>query len=151
MNVRFTVGISLIFLLAVTLIFGGTYMLMEGNVTTSTGTSNEVVTYNIEAIEDVSFGATVRKVVRVSMVSGMTKADIEWIAQDVVAQITSQQPVNAIGIFMYHTGDNYFSTARISVDWAPYGDWARANEVATGNYSSHQFYYVGLDSQYSYW
>ncbi len=119
--------------------------------TTPLGTSNEVVTYNIEAIEDVTFGATVRKVARVSMVSGMTKADIEWIAQDVVEQITSQQPVNAVGIFIYHNGDNYFGSARISVDWAPYGDWTRANEVTTGDYSNHQYHYMALDSQYGFW
>ena len=141
MNIRFTIGTSLLFLLAVTLIFGSIYMLTEGDTTSSPGTSNEVVTYNIVEEEDLSFSTAIRIGVRLTMNADVTQQEIEWIAQDVVSNITKQQLVNAISIGMYHYGDDYYGVARVVVFWAPYGDWSRAIDVTTGDYQYHQYSY----------
>lgn len=109
------------------------------------------VSYIVVEVKDVSFAAAIRKSVKVAMNKGLNKQEIEWIAYDVVKQITKQQPVNAVMIFMYHNGDDYSGVARISVEWAPYGDWGRASEVKTGDYKSHQYRYRPQDTNYSYW
>lgn len=101
----------------------------------------EEVSYNIVEQEDLSFSTTVRIGVRLTMNADVTQQEIEWITQDVVSNITKQQDVNAISIFMYYSGDDYFGVARVAVDWAPYGDWSRAADVTTGNYQYHQYSY----------
>jgi len=61
------------------------------------------------------------------------------------------EAVNAIMIFMYHSGADYWGLASIAIEWAPYGDWGKASEVSTGDYSQHQYYYRVYDSRYDYW
>lgn len=112
---------------------------------TSTATNapsdTEEANYNIVAQEDVSFSTAVRINVRLTMDADVTQQEIEWIAKDVVSNITKKQDVNAISIGMYYSGDDYFGAARVVVDWSPYGDWARAIDVATGDYQHHQYSY----------
>ena len=108
---------------------------------TNTTSGTEEVSYNIVEQEDLSFSTTVRIGVRLTMNADVTQQEIEWIAQDIVSNITKQQDVNAISIFMYYSGDDYFGVARVAVDWAPYGDWSRAADVTTGDYQYHQYSY----------
>ena len=108
---------------------------------TNTPSSSEEVSYNIVEQKDLSFSTAVRIGVRLAMNADVTQQEIEWIAQDVVSSITNQQGVNAISIGMYYSGDDYFGVARVVVDWAPYGDWSRAIDVATGDYQYHQYSY----------
>jgi hypothetical protein len=108
---------------------------------TDTPSGSEEVNYNIVEQKDLSFSTAVRISVRLTMNADVTQQEIEWIAQDVVSNITNQQGVNAICIFMYYSGDDYFGVARVAVDWAPYGDWSRAIDVTTGNYQHHQYSY----------
>jgi len=104
-------------------------------------TNGAEVSYNIVEIEDASWALAVRKSVRLATNPGLTQQQIEWLAQDVVEYVSNQQPVNAIMIFIYHNNDDYYGLARVVVDWAPYGDWSRADEVETGDYSLHQYLY----------
>ncbi len=108
---------------------------------TNTTSGTKEVSYNIIEQEDISFSTTVRIGVRLTMNADVTQQEIEWIAQDVVSNITKQQDVNAISINMYYSGDDYFGVARVVVDWAPYGDWSRAADVTTGDYQYHQYSY----------
>ena len=111
----------------------------------------EPVSYTVVEVEDASFAATVRKSVRIAVDEGLTKEQIEWVASDVVKQVTSLEPVNAIMIFIYHHGVDYYGLAGIAIDWAPYGHWARASEVRTGDYSRHEYHYRVYDARYDYW
>lgn len=111
----------------------------------------EPVSYTILEENDVSFATTVRKSVRTTVDESMTKEQIEWIAQDIVKKITQAQAVNAIMIFIYHSGDDYMGLARVCIDWAPYGDWGKASEVGAGDYTQHQYLYRVNDTQYNYW
>ena len=67
-------------------------------------TTLENVNYTIVEEEDLSYATAVRKSVRVAVYEDMTKAEIEWIVKDVVNKITESQPVNAIAVFIYHSG-----------------------------------------------
>lgn len=111
----------------------------------------EPVSYTILEEKDVSFATTVRKGVRTTVDESMTKEQIEWVAQDIVKKITQGQAVNAIMIFIYHSGDDYMGLARVCIDWAPYGDWGKASEVEAGDYTQHQYLYRVNDTQYNYW
>jgi len=124
------------FLLVIPLVLGAC-----ASTATNTTSGTEEVSYNIVEQEDLSFSTTVRIGVRLTMNADVTQQEIEWIAQDVVSNITNQQDVNAISIFMYYSGDDYFGIARVAVDWAPYGDWSRAADVTTGDYQYHQYSY----------
>ncbi len=98
-------------------------------------------TYEIADREDVSFGATVRIVYRVSVSGLLTEDDIRRIAQEIIDDETSQQDVNAIGFAFYlpgtdTTGASAYSGGRAF--WAPDGDWASANTVRAGDYSRHK-------------
>lgn len=111
----------------------------------------EPASYTVLEEKDVSFATTVRKSVRTTVDESMTKEQIEWVAQDIVKKITQRQAVNAIMIFIYHSGDDYMGLARICIDWAPYGDWGKASEVEAGDYTQHQYLYRVYDTQYNYW
>ena len=96
--------------------------------------------YQIVEQEDVSYLNTVRLSLKVVVPSNITEQEIKDVAGDVVKKVTKSQDVNAIGIFMYDKIEDVGGAYTVSsVDWAPYGDWARADEVETGDYSKHQF------------
>jgi hypothetical protein len=124
------------FLLVIPLVLGAC-----ASTATNTPSDSEEVSYNIVEQEDLSFSTTVRVGVRLTMSADVTQQEIEWIAQDVVSNITKQQDVNAVSVNMYYSGDDCFGVARVVVDWAPYGDWSRAADVTTGNYQHHQYSY----------
>ena len=101
-----------------------------------------IPTYQIVEQEDISYLNTVRLSIRVVVPSNITEQEVKDVAGDVVKKVTKSQDVNAIGIFMYNRIEDVNGAYTVaSVDWAPYGDWARADEVETGDYSKHQFSY----------
>ena len=103
------------------------------------------VTYEIAEREDVSFGAVVRIVYRVRVSGPLTEQDLRRISQQIIDDETDQHDVNAIGFFFYLPGTD---TTRIytagTADWAPDGDWARADTVQAGNYSRHRLGAIDL-------
>lgn len=124
------------FLVAILLVSGAC-----ASTVTNTTSGIEEVSYSIVEQEDLSFSTAIRINVRLTMNADVTQQEIEWIAQDVVSNVTKQQDVNAISICMYYSGDDCFGVARVVVDWAPYGDWSRAIDVTTGDYQYHQYNY----------
>lgn len=125
----------------ITLLAIVTVVIFAGCVEEETETAT-IPTYQIVEQEDISYLNTVRLSIRVVVPSNITEQEVKDVVGDVVKKVTKSQDVNAIGIFMYdriEDVDGAFTVA--SVDWAPYGDWARADEVKTGDYSKHQFSY----------
>ena len=98
-----------------------------------------LLTYEVADREDVSFGATVRVVYRVTVSRPLSEADLRAISEELIFDETGQQDVNAIGFFFYLPGTdtNGAYTAGVA-DWAPDGDWAKADTVQAGDYSSHE-------------
>ncbi len=104
-----------------------------------TATPEAPATYEIADREDVSFGATVRIVYRVSVSGPLTEDDIRRIAQEIIDDETSQQDVNAIAFAFYLPGTD--TTGPYSAGqafWAPDGDWSSASTVRAGDYSGHE-------------
>ncbi len=96
--------------------------------------------YTVVAEEDLSYSAIMRWQVRAQTTGGISKEEIDALARDIVDCVKSEREVNAISIFLYRYGDDANSTYTIaSIDYAPYGEWSRAGEVETGDYSSHEY------------
>ena len=103
------------------------------------------VTYEIAEREDVSFGAVVRIVYRVSVSGPLTEDDLRRITQEIIDDETNQQDVNAIGFFFFLPGTDTTSIYTAgTADWAPDGDWAKADTVQAGNYSRHRLGAIDL-------
>ena len=101
-----------------------------------------IPTYQIVEQKDISYSNIVLLRIKVVVPSNITKQEVKDVAGDVVKKITKSQDVNAICIFMYDRIEGVDGAYTIaSVDWAPYGDWARVDNVKTGDYSKHQFSY----------
>lgn len=98
--------------------------------------------YQIVEQEDISIYNTVRVSFRVVVPSNITEQEIKDVAGYVVKKATKSQDVNAINIFMYDRIEDAYGRYTVAVvEWAPYGVWARADEVETGDYSKHQLSY----------
>jgi len=70
----------------------------------------------------------------------LTGEQLVEVARRVVGSITELQRVNAIGVLFWYSKDAIGQEAAVaSVDWAPYGQWGKANTVPTGSYGSHSY------------
>ena len=99
----------------------------------------EALTFEIAGREDVSFGATIRIVYRVTVSGALSKSELRRIAQEIIDEETSQHDVNAIAFFFYLPGTDTTGVYTAGkADWAPHGDWAQASDVVTGDYSEHE-------------
>ncbi len=87
---------------------------------------------------DVSFGSTIRLVANYSMGSGCDETDALLFAEANMILLHLELSFNAFGFFFYCEPDDILGP-NISIDYAPYGDWSRALEVRTGDYSKHEF------------
>ncbi len=100
------------------------------------GEQSQKVKYKVVAKKDVSFGVTKRFEFRVVVPSSADKAYLENVARDI---IDHEIPLNAATFLFYDREEDSESIYTIGkAVWVPYGNWARASEVETGDYSKHQ-------------
>jgi len=99
-----------------------------------------ILSYEVVKQEDVSFENTVRFILSVVVSRDLSDEELLRVSTEVVDRMTSEHDVNAIGIRFYEN-EAYVGNvmALASVDWAPLGNWNRANEVETGDYSNHWY------------
>lgn len=109
-------------------------------------------------VEDKSFAKVKRFIIRVRVDAPMSEEELRQQSEEIILEETRLRAVNAIGLFFYLPATNIFDgdgkllslqqMAQLKdkvvhvagvVDWAPEGDWARANQVRSGDYSRHQY------------
>jgi len=98
--------------------------------------------FQLEGTRDASFADCVRIVADVLLqeTGRLTDEQLVEIARQAVGSITELQSVNAIGVLFWYSKDAIGQEAAVaSVDWAPYGQWGKANTVPTGSYSNHSY------------
>ncbi|MBE0430035.1 MAG: hypothetical protein IBX61_09240 [Thermoleophilia bacterium] len=95
--------------------------------------------YQVVETEDASFAKTKRFALRITVPSGTSKEDMLNVAEAEVEKLKSEQKLNAVGFFFYFDAIPASYIADATVDWAPEGDWSKADSVKAGDYSKHEF------------
>ena len=110
----------------------------------STPQQTTTVSYKIVSEEDLSFVEDNRMVKRtqckVLIDRNSNKQELKSISKEIIENLISKKYQNAVTILYYlpNTNINGGYTAGM-VDWAPFGDWGKSNEVWTGDYSKHDY------------
>lgn len=115
---------------------------------TQTQTPIEAPDYEVPESKDLSTGTAIRvrfDVVPEKEVKELSREEFISISRHLVRRATSEYEVNAITIFFW-PGPFVIGQvqAYANVDWAPYGEWDRAGEVETGDYSTHEYKLIML-------
>ena len=105
---------------------------------TGNNTQVNLPDYSIVSEEDVSFANVKRLTFRVVVPADTSADEMLTVAEEIVGEKKSEK-VNAIGFFFYYEGEDTQSVASATVDWAPDGDWSKADTVKAGDYSKHEF------------
>lgn len=93
--------------------------------------------YVIEEVDDMSDEKTVRYVYLIRMLRPFTAAEGMAIARERVDGLGSE--VNAVGFSFYYPESGLGGYEHGVINYAPYGDWSRASEINTGDYSNHEW------------
>lgn len=110
----------------------------------STPQQTTTVSYKIVSEEDLSFVEDNRMVKRtqckVLIDRNSNEQELKSISKEIIENLISKEYQNAVTILYYlpNTNTNGGYTAGM-VDWAPYGDWGKSNEVWTGDYTKHDY------------
>lgn len=110
--------------------------------TTKPQESVSIPSFQLNGTHDVSFANCVRIVadVVVQKTGPLTNRQLIEIARQIVADITTSKRVNAIGVFFWYSESTVGQqAAAASVDWAPSGQWDKADTMPTGSYSKHSY------------
>lgn len=128
------------FAVAMGAVIAGATSTLSGNTQKSSAYSmpQPLTAYRIVIVEDVSFANVKRLAVRISIPKQTSKDEMLNMARFEVERMKDRK-VNAIGFFFYFEGNDTNGIADAKVDWAPEGDWAKADSVKTGDYSKHRF------------
>lgn len=111
-------------------------------VTTPIGTTVPVPTYDVVEVDDISLAHSVRLRVVVTTEFPIVTEQIGALCEEVVQDLKSQGPLNAVVVFLYDTRSvvsGAYSIARC--EYAPNGVWEDAGKVQAGDYSTHIFAY----------
>lgn len=107
---------------------------------TQTTEASRLPEYRMIRTEDSSYGRVIRQAVRIRVPKHYTKGEVERIAHAVADSIGNLRRLNALMMYFYGPDSpipGFPDVAR--VEWAPYGDWSKAHEVQSGDYSSFKY------------
>ncbi len=105
--------------------------------------------YYLDDIRDVSAGECVRLIADVVLEGSgaLTDGQLIEIARQTVSDIVSSKAVNAITVAFWRPETIVDKkTPAASVDWAPAGEWDKAETVASGEYSTHSYWVNANDT-----
>lgn len=109
------------------------------------------VSYGFTVVDqrDVSDGDVVRMVMSVELKGPYSQEVGAGIVNHLTVWYFWRSEVNAAAfLFFYPRDENDNTVPAGAIDWAPYGDWSRASEVKTGDYTHHSQtvrYWVGAE------
>ncbi len=99
-----------------------------------------IVPYEIISQEDFSYPSVIRKQLRVVIPQDdYNQEDIEQTLIHISEEYTARNKVNALSIFMYDVKGIDGSWWIAQSDYAPQGDWSKADSVNTGQYSKFKY------------
>jgi hypothetical protein len=100
--------------------------------------SIDIPHYRIFKTEPSHYSSTKRYTVRVHVNYALRSSKLKLISNDIIDKYKVSHPHNALTIFFYLPESSTIGhyTAGKAV-WAPFGEWGKAGDVSTGDYSSH--------------
>ena len=96
--------------------------------------------YEIVSAKDYSRGEVVCLSFRVLIPAGTPRENVLPMAREIMQKVRARRNVNALELLFYDDIadlDGPFTVA--GVQWAPFGNWNRAGEASTGDYSKHEY------------
>ena len=99
----------------------------------------QIPNYGIVSIKDVSFAETKRYSIKARVGYALNQMELELVSNDIIKTYRDSHPNNAMAILYYlpeSEESGHYTAGKAT--WAPFGDWGRANEVRTGDYSKHR-------------
>lgn len=110
----------------------------EETLTKAKPQTSAIPTYQIVSIKNVSYGNVKRYDVRVHVEHMLSPTELKRVSEAIIEDLKVTRPHNALALLYYlpDSDTNGFYTAG-KAEWAPYGDWSRADETNAGTYSNH--------------
>ena len=106
--------------------------------------------YRIIEIGDVSFVGAKRYTIDVVVENKVTTEQLQSLASEIKDQIQEDSDFQALAIYFYDYEEFIGSGATLGrVEFAPYGDWSKAQDVKLGNYNSFEFKYYLNEKDWS--
>ncbi len=105
--------------------------------------------FHLEDIRDVSVEAIVRLIADVVLErsGALTDSQLIEIARQTVNEVVSSRAVNAVTVAFWRPETIVDKkTPAASVDWAPDGEWDKADTVSPGDYSKHAYWVNANDT-----
>lgn len=101
---------------------------------------SDLPNYKVALIDDVNIGNAIRETLHIVVEEDYTLEQLYDIAQKEALAYVSENKVNALAIGFYEDEDNIGHGYDMGkVEYVPYGDWSKAIEVETGDYSNFEF------------
>ena len=101
---------------------------------------SDLPNYKVALIDDANIGNAIRETLHIVVEEDYTLEQLYDIAQKEALAYVSENKVNALAIGFYEDEDNIgqgYDMGR--VEYVPYGDWSKAVDVETGDYSNFEF------------
>ncbi len=102
--------------------------------------SKSQVNYEIVLVDDVNVGNVIRETIHIVVDGEYTLDELNTIAEKEALKYVKENKVNALAVGFYTDEDNIgkgYDMGR--VEYVPYGNWAKAMEVKSGDYSNFEF------------
>ncbi len=105
----------------------------------------ELPDYEIALIEDLSFGRddkTKRFAWHIIITEPVTSEQLIYLSEILLEQAKEREPFNALVLF-YYDYEEYIGSGYTlgKAEYAPLGDWSKADTVRTGNYKNMAFHW----------
>lgn len=95
--------------------------------------------YTIVKTKDVSFKNCKRYGIRVRVDHALSSNELKTISNRIIANFKATRPFNALTLWFYLPDSDINSAYTAGMtEYAPYGDWSRADDVQTGEYTNHR-------------
>lgn len=95
--------------------------------------------YTIVKIEDVSFSNCKRYSIRVRVDHVLSSDELKTLSNKIITDFKATRGFNALTLWFYLPDSNIDSAYTAGMtEYAPFGDWSRADDIETGEYTHHR-------------
>ena len=100
----------------------------------------ELPNYKVALVDDANIGNVIRETLHIVVEGDYTLEQLNTIAEKEALEYVEQNKVNALAVGFYEDENNIgkgYDMGR--VEYVPYGEWSKAMDVKSGDYSNFEF------------